>query len=44
MKLNLRINDYPVALGKKLNEAELKNHNFKKAGFFNREKTQKKTP
>lgn len=25
MKLNLRINDYPIALTQKLNEAELKN-------------------
>ncbi|MCH8032955.1 MAG: hypothetical protein IH950_04220 [Bacteroidetes bacterium] len=34
MKLNLRINDYPIALDKELNETELKKHNFKKAGFF----------
>ena len=36
MELNLRINDYPIALGKELKEVELKNHNFKKAGFFDR--------
>jgi len=36
MKLNLKINDYPIALDKELNEAELKKHNFKKAGFFDR--------
>ena len=36
MKLDLRINDYPIALDKDLNEAELKKHNFKKAGFFDR--------
>ena len=36
MKLNLRINDYPITLDKELNETELKNHNLKKAGFFDR--------
>lgn len=36
MKLNLRINDYSIALTQKLNEAELKKHNFKKPGFFDR--------
>ncbi len=36
MNLNLRINDYPITLNKELNEAELKAHNFKKAGFFDR--------
>jgi hypothetical protein len=36
MKLNLRINDYFITLDKELNEAELKKHDFKKAGFFDR--------
>jgi hypothetical protein len=36
MKLNLRINDCPINLGKELNKAELKKYNFKKAGFFDR--------
>ncbi len=36
MKLNLRVNDYPIALEQELSEAELKKHNFKKAGFFAR--------
>lgn len=36
MKLNLRINDYPITLDKDLNEAELKKHNFRKAKFFDR--------
>jgi len=34
MELNIRINDYPIALDKELNETELKKHNFKKARFF----------
>ncbi|NHZ85847.1 MAG: hypothetical protein GWP19_08195 [Planctomycetia bacterium] len=36
MKLNIRINDYPIALDQELNETELKKHNFKKVGFFAR--------
>lgn len=36
MNLNLRINDYPIALDQEFNETELKEHNFKKAGFFDR--------
>lgn len=36
MNLKLRINDYPIVLNKELNEAELKDRNFKKAGFFDR--------
>ncbi len=34
MKLNLRINDYPIVLDQELNKAELKRHDFKKVGFF----------
>ena len=33
-KLNLRVNDYTVILNEKLNEAELRQHDIKKAGFF----------
>ena len=36
MKLNLRINDYPIFLNQELNEENLKKHDFKKAGFFDR--------
>ncbi|MCK4825220.1 hypothetical protein KA005_56245, partial [bacterium] len=36
MKLNLRINDYPIVLDQELNKAELKGHDFKKVGFFDR--------
>ena len=36
MKLNLRINDYPIVLDQELNEVELKRHDFKKVGFFDR--------
>lgn len=36
MKLNLRINDYPISLDQELNEEKLKSHNFRKAGFFDR--------
>ena len=36
MKLNLRINDYPITLDQEFNEAVLKKHDFKKIGFFNR--------
>ena len=36
MKLNLRVNDYPLALTQKLNEAELKKYDFKKPSFFDR--------
>ena len=34
MKINLRINDYFITIDKGLDEAELKKHSFKKAGFF----------
>jgi len=36
MELNIRINDYLIALDKELNETELTEHNFKKAGFYGR--------
>ena len=36
MKLNLRVNDYPIILDQELNEAELKKHNFKKVGLLDR--------
>ena len=36
MELNLRINDYSIALDQELNEAILKKHAFKKIGFFGR--------
>jgi hypothetical protein len=36
MELNLRINDYSIALDQELNEAILKKHAFKKIGFFDR--------
>lgn len=36
MKLNLRINDYPIVLDQELNEVALKRHDFKKVGFFDR--------
>lgn len=36
MKLNLKINDYPIALDREINETELKKHNFKKVGFFHK--------
>ena len=34
MKLNLRINDYPITLDKELNETELKKSQFKKGWIF----------
>lgn len=36
MELNLKINDYSIALDQELNEAILKKHAFKKIGFFER--------
>ena len=36
MKFNLRVNDYSVVLDQELNEAELRKHNFKKAGLLDR--------
>ena len=36
MKLNLRINDYPISLDQDLNEEKLKSLNFRKARFFDR--------
>ena len=37
MNLNLRINDYPITLNQALNESELQKHDFKKAGFLERQ-------
>jgi len=36
MELNLRINNYSIALDQELNKAILKKHAFKKIGFFER--------
>ncbi len=36
MNLNLRINNYHIALNQDLNEVDLKMHNFKKIGFLGR--------
>jgi len=36
MELNLKINDYSIALDQELNEAILKKHAFNKIGFFER--------
>ena len=35
-KLNLRLNDYPIHLGKTLNVSELRAHGIKKEGFWGR--------
>lgn len=36
LKLNLKANDYPIALNQELNEAVLKEHSFRKIGLFDR--------
>ncbi|MDO9464362.1 MAG: hypothetical protein Q7J67_03600 [bacterium] len=36
MKLNLRVNNYPIFLDQELNEEKFKKHDFKKVGFFDR--------
>lgn len=36
MKINLRVNDYPISLNQELNEKELKKHDFRKVGVFGR--------
>lgn len=42
MNLNLRINEYTVALDNELNIKELQNHGFNKVGFFSRLKIKPK--
>lgn len=35
-KLDMRVNDYQIILGKEINEEELNSHNFNKVGFLYR--------